>query len=174
MTFIQEPTSHSWGFKMPIRKLTKGPRRVLDTINQLIDFAQKSSGSLGTGRVASSSTAGGIVNEVSMTQLKPRIPKHGNPIGTGIGIVRRARTTEAATNNSQITCNIYNQNGVEQTSGDEAGVEVHCSIMNETALNEAAPRLEDNDDLFVVSLPNSSSTVRWYCVSLFQKARDCS
>jgi hypothetical protein len=87
--------------------------------------------------------------------------------------VRRAITTEAATANDHITCNLYDANGVEITSGTGSGIEVYCSIINATALNAAAPRLENNDDLFVVSLPNSSSTVRWYCVSLFQKSEDC-
>lgn len=102
----------------------------------------------------------------------PKYRRRGGVSGGGTKQVRRVISTEAATNNNHITCNLYNSNGVEQTSGDESGIEVYCSICGGSALDEAIPRLQDNKDLFVVKLPYDNAGTpedRWYCIStIFQ------
>jgi hypothetical protein len=87
--------------------------------------------------------------------------------------IRRAITTAAAGAGATIKANLYNNAGVEQTSGAEFNVDVYCTIIGGTALNAAAPRLENDDDIFIVSLPFSATAKRWYCVSLFSGTRDC-
>uniref|UniRef100_A0A6H1ZN82 Uncharacterized protein n=1 Tax=viral metagenome TaxID=1070528 RepID=A0A6H1ZN82_9ZZZZ len=102
--------------------------------------------------------------------------------GSGIAIsaegvisakIRRAITTAAAGAGATITANLYNSAGVEQTTGDESGITVYCSICGGTALNAALPLLEDNDDIFIISLPYSAEADRWYCISLFFNVDIC-
>ncbi len=117
--------------------------------------------------------------DIDSSITKPSVPvgtQVRNDINTQVrlGITRRAITTEAATANNHITCNLYNIKSVEVTTGDEADIEVYCSIIRGTALNAALPRLENNDDLFVTLLPFSSTESRWFCLSLFTGSEVCS
>lgn len=118
-----------------------------------------------------------LSNEVR--KIKDELGKSPVRIGqsaAGGVTVYRAITTEAAPAAANITCNLYDDTGTEITSGTGSAIEVYCSIIGGTALNAAVPRLEDNDDLFVVSLPYNNGTAtenRWYCTSLFQASQDC-
>lgn len=94
---------------------------------------------------------------------KGRAVRH--PTGGGIRI---ARTTESATGNDHITCNLLDYNGDEITSGPEANVEVYCFIMNGTALNDAVPRLEVSKDIPVSKIGDT-----WYCTAVFQGNEEC-
>lgn len=156
-------------------KIIGGPASFNRKYNQLVDEVNGMRGlPQGDGRITFQGGANGTVPTVSMGQTRKRVA-NVRPSDLTAGI-RRAITTEAATANTQITCNLYDNNGIEQTTGDESGIEVYCSIMDGTALNAAVPRLEDNDDLFVVSLPydnNGTPELRWYCVSLFNGSEDC-
>ena len=148
-------------------------RRKLNQLRSEVDALLKS---LTTGRVLTTHTAGGSVSDLSMHQTRPRIAKQRR--SSGIGINRRARTTEAATANDHITCNIYDSKGIEATSGDEFNVEVYGLLVDAgTALNTSIGKLRDNEDIVATKLPyDNSGTVeyRWYCTGLFQPYEECS
>jgi len=77
--------------------------------------------------------------------------------------VRRFKTTESATANDHITCDMVLNNGVEAAEG-ELGyhVEVYCDIYNGTALNTAATRLQSGKYLYAELIDG-----KWRCVALF-------
>ncbi len=79
------------------------------------------------------------------------------------GPTRWARTTEAATANYEITCNLYDVTGTEITSGEGSGIEVVANIVGGTALNAAIPRLADDTDMLV-----HNDRGVWYFVDTFQ------
>jgi len=89
-------------------------------------------------------------------------------------LVRKAITTSAAGASTTITANLYNDNGVEVTTGDGAGITVYCFVVGGGNLNAAVPRLEDNDDIYVALMSFPDAVSRWYCVSpVFQASQDC-
>jgi len=94
------------------------------------------------------------------------------------GRIRRAVATANAGSGSTITCNLYNDDtGEAQSSGDEAGITVYCTICGGSNLNEAVPRLAAGSDLFVTYLPyysGGSTSYRWYCTTVFNASMDCS
>lgn len=153
-----------------IQKLTKGPKILIDRINEIINGVNAlTSPSRGDGKVAISQTTSGHVPSISTRLLNPKIPNVSQLIQ-----VRRAKTTQAAPAGTTITANLYDFNGVEQTSGAESGITVYCTVVDGSAnLNAALPRLRDNEDMFVAFLPFSSTAYRWYCLSLFQPSEDC-
>ncbi len=82
---------------------------------------------------------------------------------------RLAITAEPAPADTKIICNLYNRNGGEITGADlGAGIEVHCSVSGGADLDDAVPRLADNQLLFVF---NSNGV--WYCTTIFQVSEDC-
>lgn len=85
-----------------------------------------------------------------------------------ISIVRLAKTKESATDNDHITCNLLDMHGSEITSGWGAGIEVYCTIMNGSALNEALPLIEA-DKLISISYQYD----HWRCGTIFQGKEDC-
>jgi hypothetical protein len=85
----------------------------------------------------------------------------------GAGI-RLAKTTESATANDHITCNLLDYSGEEITEGEGAAIEVYCSISNATALNASAPRLEDDQVIPVSYICNN-----WWCTGVFNLSNDC-
>jgi hypothetical protein len=87
------------------------------------------------------------------------------------GLISRATCTENAPGDNTIAANLINADGTE---GD--AVSVFCNISNGSALDEAVPRLEDNDEIFVTQsvFDNAGTPVfRWYCVTNFQASEDC-
>jgi hypothetical protein len=99
-------------------------------------------------------------------------------------IVRRAKLTAPAGDGNTITANLYDADGIEQTSGDEAGVTVYCNINKQqpspfgTHLSSCIPRLYSGEEITVIKLPcriedeNHLGTYitvyRWYCTTVFQ------
>jgi len=81
---------------------------------------------------------------------------------------RRARTTQSATANDHITCNLIGNDGVEITSGLGSGIEVYCNISHGTALNDAIRRLANDDYLMVVN-----SGGKWWCTEGFSGDEEC-
>ena len=94
---------------------------------------------------------------------KGRAVRH--PMVAGI---RLAKTTQSATANNHITCNLLDYDGVEITEGEGAGIEVYCSISNETVLNESSPLLENDQIIPVVYICNN-----WWCTGVFQGYDAC-
>jgi len=82
--------------------------------------------------------------------------------------VRRAITTQAAPADTKITANLYDNTGTEVTSGLGSGVDVYCSVIGGGNLNAAVPRLEDNDDIFVMNWGG-----KWWCITLFNASQEC-
>jgi hypothetical protein len=106
-----------------------------------------------------------IPRPIQIRRANPRI------FGGGIDI-RRAKLTASAGAGNTITANLY-KNGVEQTTGEEAGVTVYCDVADgESDLNICIPRLTSGKEIKVVKLAfDNSGTVeqRWYCTNtIFQ------
>ncbi len=160
-----------------VQKLTSGPAALVAKFNEMVDAVNSLQGNnYGTGRVSINKTGSGEVFDLGIHQTRNRMPKR-RAGGSGIGIVRRARTTEAATANKQITCNIYDHNGIEATEGDEFNVEVHGLFVDAgTAFNSSIGRLRNDEDIAVALLPfDNAGTVeyRWYCWGGLQPTEDC-
>lgn len=85
--------------------------------------------------------------------------------------MRRAKLTADAGSGSTITANLYSVGGVEQTTGDEAGVTVYCRLHGTENLNEAFPVLSEDEEIAVVKFafvnPDETVTWRWYCQTEF-------
>ena len=105
-------------------------------------------------------------------QARQWMDDEGNKRLVGIPIapsVRRARTTEAAPAATNLTCNIILNNDVEAGVGELGyNIEVYCSIVGSANLNAAAPRLANDDYLFVQNIQG-----KWWCVTVFQATEDC-
>ena len=84
------------------------------------------------------------------------------------GVVTRANCIEDAGLDNTINATLFKSDG---TTGET--ITVFCNISNGSALDEAVPRLEIGDDIFVTKSNISASDFRWYCVSNFQTSEDC-
>ena len=103
-----------------------------------------------------------------------RLDDEGNAIVVGMPIVPHARlfkTTEAATANGQITCNAILSDGTEAASADDIlyEIELYADISHGTALNEAAPRLEDDEYVLAQHIRG-----KWWMTTKYQGTGDCS
>ncbi len=91
--------------------------------------------------------------------------------------IRRAKLTASAGTGNTITANLYDSSGIEQTSGNEAGVTVYCNINKQqpapfgTHLSSCIPRLYSGQEITVIKLPcrvDNQTEYRWYCTTVFQ------
>jgi hypothetical protein len=109
-----------------------------------------------------------IPRPIQIRRANPRI------FGGGIDI-RRAKLTASAGAGNTITANLY-KNGVEQTTGDEAGVTVYCDMTDETGdLEDCIPKLLSGKEIKVAKLPYLNGDTleqRWYCVNAIFQAID--
>lgn len=94
--------------------------------------------------------SGGIANWAG-------VPFRQSAHGAG---VRLAYCSEAAPADNTIGATL------DTTSG--TAITVTCHICNGSALDEAVPRLADNDEIFVVKIGAT-----WYCTTIFQASEDC-
>ena len=85
------------------------------------------------------------------------IPLRQGAHGAG---VRLAYCSEAAPADNTIAATL------DHTSG--TAITVTCHICGGSALNEAVPRLADNDEIFVVKIGAT-----WYCTTVFDTSEDC-
>lgn len=159
---------------MAIQPLRSGAAAVVNTVNQLVATVNSLSNMGTDGYIKVSRSPAGISLALDVNKLHERHPHGGS--GSSGGGIQRAITTEAAPAAANITCNLYDSTGTEITSGTGSAIEVYCSIIGGGNLNAAVPRLEDNDDLFVVKLPYKNGTAtesRYFCTTLFQASQDC-
>jgi len=95
----------------------------------------------------------------------------------GSNNTRRDICTADAGASSTITANLYHvTTGVEQTTGDEAGITVYCSVTGGADLNNALTRLEIGLDIPVyLSVYDNAGTPepRWFFGGVFQESEDC-
>jgi len=153
-----------------INKFTQGNAYTVARLNELVNAINSLNSFSGDACIRVTRSVSGYTFTLDLDQLNARIIKGGSSANSTI---KRAITTEAAGASTSITCNLYDGNGAEITSGEGSAIEVYCSVIGGGNLNAAVPRLEDNDDLFVVQLPYSSTATRYYCVSLFQASQEC-
>jgi hypothetical protein len=91
-----------------------------------------------------------VIDHLQSNQIDITAAPKPKGISGGVGIsVRRAVTTESAGNCQTITANLYNIDGTEQTSGDESGITVYCTIIGRAKLNAALPRLAIDTEIYV-------------------------
>lgn len=150
-----------------IQEFLSGPANAIRKLNELIRVVNSLNKIAGDNFVKVNRTGSGVTIGLNWPEVLSKIP---SSVTTTI---RRAITTAAAGAGSTITANLYNSAGVEQTTGSESGITVYCTICGGTALNSAIPYLENDDDIFVVKLPYSSTEQRWYCLQIFQTLGTC-
>jgi hypothetical protein len=102
-----------------------------------------------------------------------RFDDENNSIVVGLPIVPHARmfkTTEAATANENITCNAILSDGTEAASANDIlyEIELYADISHGSALNEASPRLQDNEYVLAQHIRG-----KWWMTTKFQAADDC-
>jgi len=76
--------------------------------------------------------------------------------------VRKVITTEAAPASDHITCNLFDEDDAEITSGLGSGIEVYANICGGVNLDAATPRIADNDVLIAVNIKG-----KWYFTTTF-------
>ena len=106
-----------------------------------------------------------VFMRVSSNPITPRVSTQ-TP-----GVVTRAVCDEDAGLDNTILATLFNTQGIAVTQ-----VTVYCNISNGTALNEAVPRLEEFDNIFVtISNFDTGSAIeqRYFCVTNFQASEDC-
>ena len=91
----------------------------------------------------------------------------------GISIVnpvRRFKTTEAATADGHITCNMMLNNGIEAASAADIvyNVEIYCNIHGAAALDAALPDLVSGGYLEAINEQGI-----WRCTNIFGAAYEC-
>lgn len=93
----------------------------------------------------------------------PAVVQSGRAVRHATGVQRWAETLEAATANDHITCNRLDSAGdaVEE-------IEVYCTLINTTALNEASPRLTTG-----VTIPIAYYLSQWRCLWGFEGDEEC-
>ena len=141
-----------------IPPFVKGSASALAKLNEIVKLCNELRRLTGDDFITVNHGVGGYTIGLNLQAVINRIPKTA---GTQ---VRRARTTAAAGSGTTITANLYDDAGVEQTTGDEAGITVECTVV---------PVLADDTNIFVVQLPYSSTVDKWYCLTPFQSLDVC-
>lgn len=156
-----------------LRHITSGPPELVRTINRMIDAVNAFQRMTGDGFIQVQKGGQNVTLKLDIDRINGVMPKAkgGSSLPT-----RRAICTEDAGANSVITANLFDSSGVElDGSGEE--ITVYCNISNGSALNEAVPRLELGDTIFVVQsaydISEGEVIYRWYCVSNFQASEEC-
>jgi len=158
---------------MPIKRFTKGPAETVAALNQIVELVNQLEKISGDEFINIGKSGGSTALRFNLNKLKERL---GVFSGSGSGEIRRAKLTASAGATATITANLYNSAGVEQTTGDEAGVTVYCDIHGGTVLNAAIPRLATGEIIKVAKLPFLNGTIleqRWTCLTEFQASIDC-
>lgn len=89
-------------------------------------------------------------------------------------MVYRARATEAAGATDHITCNLIEADGTEVDSGEFGyEIEIYFDISGGSALNEALPRLADDEYIQCFQSYHTDATLRWYGIPPWQASIDC-
>ena len=109
-------------------------------------------------RSAASNQAGNRERLVS-----PAVVQSGRAVRHATGVQRWAKTKESATADDHITCDLLDSAGdvVEE-------IEVYCTLINTTVLNEAAPRLTSD-----LTIPIAYFMAQWRCVWPFEGDEEC-
>jgi len=140
-----------------INELTNGPAVAVNKINEIIAAVNKFEALTGDGFITIKSTAHGKTVGLNLERLRSRIPK----IGGGGGSLRIAYCSEDA----------QDDNVIEAELGEIGGdaIEVTCTIAQAgTALDEASPRLIDEDPIIVSYVDGE-----WRCMTTFMPTDDC-
>jgi hypothetical protein len=124
----------------------------------------------GDGFINIQRSGAGTTIGLNLTEVKKRLAR--KPLNVGdFGTVARAICTQDAPGDNTITADLVLTDG---TSGDD--VTVTCNISNGSALNEAIPRLETDDTIYITQavFDNVGTPVfRWECLSNFMASEDC-
>ena len=151
-----------------IEEFTNGPDDIKDRLNQMIREIAGLKKIVGSPYINVNRMSSGTTISLNTNKVRELFPMSNR--------VRRAITTEAAGAAVTITANLYGTDGIEQETGDEAGVTVYCTVTGGANLNEAIPALVNDADIFVVKLPYDNAgdvEYRWYCLQVFQSMDNC-
>ena len=140
-----------------ITKLSHGPSVPVQKINELIDAVNDLKARYGDGFVQTRNTSRGGAIGLLLNQVIPRIPRSGG----GGGSLRIAYCSEDAQDDNVIEAEL------DEIGGD--AIEVTCTIAQAgTALDEASPRLIDEDPIIVSCVDGE-----WRCMTTFMPTDDC-
>ena len=93
----------------------------------------------------------------------PNVIQAGRAVRHATMEQRFAETTESAPANDHITCNLLNSYGDAVKE-----IEVYCTIVNGTLLNDCDPRLPTG-----VVIPVAYFMNKWHCLWPFMGSEDC-
>ena len=125
----------------------------------------------GDGFINVKRSGAGTTIGMNLNEVRRRIRLIGGSGASEFGGAVRASCTEDAQSDNIMEATLYESDG---TAG--GAISVYCNISNGSALDEAVPRLETGDDIFVTKTMvdvAGTPTARWYCVSNFQASEDC-
>lgn len=141
-----------------IAKLTHGPAVAIRKINEIIDVVNGLDSMTGDGLITVKSSTHGKSIGLALDVLRSRIAKQGGGFG---GALRIAYCSEDAPSDNTIGAEL------DEIGGET--IEVTCLIAQaETALNNASPRLIDEDPMMIMLVAGT-----WYCATVFMKTDDC-
>lgn len=165
-----------------LKKFTSGPAEFIQKLNDIVDIVNILQKISGDTFIKINNNSAGVNFGLDFNTLKARLGVIGGGGGSGSEI-RRAKLTASAGEGNTITANLYDSSGVEQTTGDEAGITVYCNINAQTGesgihLFSCIPRLYEGQDVLValvpVKIPDPNHygdyllDMRWYCTAIFQ------
>lgn len=142
---------------------------ILKPLNMMWEKVTRLDNMRGDGFINVKKSGAGTTIGLNLIEVMRRVSRVKG--SSSFGSVVRAACTEDAQSDNIIEATLYESDG---TTG--AAIEVFCNISNGTALDEAVPRLETADDIFItLSMVDvtGTPTARYYCVSNFQASEDC-
>lgn len=150
-----------------------GNSPIVPKLNEMVRLLNSLQNITGDGYVEIRRTGSGVTAALNIDRVKGQLAINGGGGEAGTQ-VRRAITTQAAPNDVKITANIYDGDGIEQTEGDESGVDIYAKIAGDGTLklNKCLPFLVDNTEIDIAKFTvdvSGTPTERWYIVGqIFQ------
>jgi hypothetical protein len=146
-------------------------KSILKPLNIMLAKVTRLDNMRGDGFINVKKSGAGTTIGMNLNEVIRRVSRVGGGGGSSFGSVVRAACTEDAQSDNIIEVTLYESDG---TAG--SAIEVYCNISNGTALDEAVPRLETGDDIFITQSMvdvTGTPTARSYCVSNFQASENC-
>jgi len=162
----------------PLRPFVEGDPELVRKMNEIIQVVNNFNKMTGDTYVQCNRSENGTIIRTNIDAILARVP--WKPGGYG-GLYRRAKVIAAVGANDYFTANLYHvTTGVEQTTGNEAGVTVYCNISDPSdtglGLNSCVRLLSVGDIVEVVKHAYDNAGTpeyRWYAVEGFAAFKEC-
>ena len=142
---------------------------ILKPLNMMWEKVTRLDNLRGDGFINVKKSGAGTTIGLNLNEVRRRVSRVNQDSVGDPGTLIRATCTEDAPSDNTITANLFLPDGTE---GD--AIVVHCNISNGTALDDATPRLKEDDEIFVTESffdDTGTPTERWYCVSNFDAGK---